>query len=239
MTESVTSTSPELAATLVRESGGEDLKHCLTCHECVSHCFMSDHYPGMNPREVFVKILNSEIRDLVDSEFIWACTLCNRCVVECPKHLKLDTVVRILRGEAYRQGKGPVRLAEGIEKIREIGNSIGIDEEEFVETLQWLGEEAAGEIDAIDEDDFSIPIDKEGAQFLYVPNPREYTSAPNMFTTYLKLFTALDLDWTYASNLRDISNWAYFMGDHETSHKLVRNTVDTARRLGEIGRAHV
>jgi Fe-S oxidoreductase len=232
MTDSSTPFTQQQAEAVSIKSGGKELNHCLTCQECVSQCFLSNHYPGMNPREIPLKILEGNIQDLLASEFVWACTLCNRCVADCPKHLKMDNMVRAVRGVAHDLGKGPARLEEGVAKIREVGNSIGIDEEEFVETLQWLGEDAAGEIEGLDEDDFSIPIDKEGAEFLYIPNPREYTSAPNMFSVYLKLFLALDLDWTYASNLRDISNWAYFVGDDETNLWLVRNAVDTAKRLG-------
>jgi len=222
----------ELAAVVLSKSGGDDLKHCLTCEECVSHCFISEYFQGMSAREIPLKILKGDIKQLVDSEFIWACTLCNRCVADCPKHLKLDHMVRALRGVAREQGQGPTRLEEGLARIKEIGNSVGIDEEEFVETLQWLGEEAAGELEGVDEEDFSIPIDQGGREFLYIPNPREYTSAPHMFSVYLKFFMAIKADWTYASNLRDISNWAYYMGDDETNLWLVRNVVDTARRLG-------
>jgi hypothetical protein len=94
----------------------------------------------------------------------------------------LDHMVRALRGVAHELGKVPTRLEERLARIKEIGNSVGIDEKEFVETLQWLGEEAAGELEGVDEEDFSIPIDKRGAEFLYIPNPREYTSAPQMCT---------------------------------------------------------
>jgi heterodisulfide reductase subunit C len=68
----------------------------------------------------------------VDSEFIWACTLCKRFVVDCPRHLKLDHMVRALRGVAHELGKVPTRLEEGLARIKEIGNSVGIDEEEFI-----------------------------------------------------------------------------------------------------------
>jgi Fe-S oxidoreductase len=53
-----------------------------------------------------------------------------------------------------------------------------------------------------------------------------------MFSVYLKLFITLGIDWTFASNLCDISNWAYYMGDDETNVALNRKIVDTARELG-------
>lgn len=220
------------ASSIAATCGGENLRECLTCDKCVSTCFLNDAYPNMNPRELPRKIYEGRIQELIDSEFIWACTLCSRCTVDCPKGLQMDVIVRTLRHLAESQEKAPKRLVEGIEKINETGNSVGIDSQEFVETLEWLGEEAAAEIDCIDEETFSVPIDKNGAEFLYLPNPREYTSMPHMFSVYLEFFSAVKANWTYASDICDISNWAYFMGDQATSAKLLRNIVDTAGRLG-------
>ena len=221
----------QLATAITLKCGGEDLRECLTCDICVSTCFLTDAYPAMNPRVLTRKILDGRIQDLVDSEFIWACTLCTRCTVDCPKGLKMDLIVRTLRNLAREQGKGPKRLIEGVERIKEVGNSVGIDSKEFIETLEWLGEEAVAEIENIDEENFAVPVDKEGAEFLYLPNPREYTSSPHLFSVYLRFFSVINADWTFGSDVCDISNWAYFIGDEETSYKLVRNIVDTTRRL--------
>lgn len=224
--------APEKAAQVVRDCGGEDLTACLTCQECAPLCFLNEYYPGTTPRTITTNLLEGRVQELSDSEFIWACTLCGRCTVDCPKGLQMDSIVRKLRGVSRERGKGPKRLEEGLQMIKDTGNSVGIDEEEFRDTLQWLGEEAASEIEGLEEDEFEVPIDKEGAEFLYVPNPREYTSAASMFSLYLKFFVTVDADWTFASNLRDISNWAYYMGDEETNLKLVSTIVETARRLG-------
>jgi Fe-S oxidoreductase len=106
-----------------------------------------------------------------------------------------------------------------------------MDAEEFVDTLEWLGEEAVEDMEGIDEDQASVPINKEGAEYLYIPNPREYTSTPHMFTAYLRFFIASNVDWTYSSDLCDVSNWAYFVGDDETTALLAGNIVDAAEKL--------
>jgi len=224
--------SEDESSVILEKSGGDRLQACLTCDECASTCFLTDSYPDLPPRQIMTSILKGDIQPLVDSDFLWACTLCTRCTVDCPKDLHMDRIVRLLRGVARKRGKGPKRLEEGLQKIKELGNSVGITTEEFVDSVQWLGEEAAGDIEGLDEDEFEIPVDKVGAEFMYVPNPREYTSAPNMFSVYLKFFLAIDADWTYAAKVCDISNWAYYMGDDQTNLDLVRNIVDSARRLG-------
>jgi len=222
----------ERVAEIVRKCGGDKLQHCHACDECVAKCFISHFYPGVDPREIMRKVSAGKIQELVDSDFLWACTLCGECTVDCPKALKMDSIIRTLRGICLQQDKAPKRLMEGLQNIKDMGNSVGIDEEEFVDSVKWLGEETAAEIEGVDEDQFSVPIDKHGAEFLYVPNPREYTSAPHMFSVYIGFLLAIKADWTFASNLRDISNWAYYMGDDETHAMAVRTIVDTARRLG-------
>ncbi|MFH0822071.1 MAG: (Fe-S)-binding protein [Pseudomonadota bacterium] len=211
---------------------GADVTACLTCGQCVSRCFLVDGYPDMNPRRLILQTLMGRIDDAADSEFIWACTLCARCTTDCPKNLRMDAIVRGLRYLAGKRGKAPGRIVEGVKQALRCGNNTGMESDDFVEMVEWLAEEAEEEMEGMDEGALSAPIDQEGAEYLYVPNPREYTSKPQMFQTYLKFFHYVDLDWTLSSKYFDITNWAYYLGDHEATVTLVRNMVDEARRLG-------
>jgi Fe-S oxidoreductase len=206
-------------------------RDCLTCGECISRCFLTDGYPEMNPRKLVHGIVTGRAEDLAKSEFIWACTLCGRCTTECPKGIQMDEVVRHLRGMAWRQGRAPERIVEGVSKALAFGNNPGLEAEAFIDMAEWMVEELADEMEDIPEDGLSVPIDKEGSEILYIPNPREYTSNPNMFQTYVKFFTYTNTDWTVSSRMFDITNWAYYLGDHEDAVTLVRNLVMEARRL--------
>lgn len=208
------------------------IDECLECGECISRCFLADSYPEMNPRKLVGKVLKGRCEELADSEFIWACTLCGRCTTDCRKELAMDEIVRQLRHVAWQRGMAPERLIEGVQKALEMGNNTGVDSEEFVDTAQWLAEEAEEEMENVTEGSLEVPFDKHGAQILYVPNPREYTSNANMFQTYLKFFTYARADWTLSSRFYDITNWAYYLGDQEAAVQLERNLVDEARRLG-------
>lgn len=220
------------AAEIAHYHGAENLQACLTCGQCVSRCFLVDGYPEMSPRKIITKILLGRGLETTDAEFIWACTLCGRCTTDCPKEIQMDAVVRKLRGVACKRGKGPSRILEGIEKALELGNNVGMDSEEFVETAQWLAEEAMEDVQDSEEHDLSVPFDREGAEILYIPNPREYTSNPGMFQTYVKFFNYLQADWTLSSKVFDITNWPYYMGDTEAAVRLVWNMVEEMRRLG-------
>lgn len=210
----------------------DNMAACMECGECISRCFLSDGYPELNPRKIVRKLLAGQSEELADSEFIWACTLCGRCTTDCPKGLSMDVIIRGLRGLARMRGKAPARILTGIEKGLELGNNTGMDSEEFAELVEWLGEEAEEEIEGMEEGTLEVPVDKEGAEIFYVPNPREYTSNPQMFQTYLRFFTYCDVDWTVSSKFFDITNWAYYVGDQEAAVTLLRNLVDETRRLG-------
>ncbi len=209
-----------------------DLDICVTCGQCVSRCFLTHDYPDMNPRKIIRKALFGRAQEIIDSEFIWACTLCGRCTTDCPKNISMDILIRRLRGLAWAQGKAPKRLCEGIEKIREFGNNTGVDSEEFRDTAEWIAEECEEELQEISEEASNVPFDREGAEILYMPNPREYTSNPNMFQAYLKFFGHVKADWTLSSRVFDVTNWPYYLGDQEDAVALVRAIVDETRKLG-------
>jgi Fe-S oxidoreductase len=222
-------TESSLAAPFLIDA--ETYRKCLTCGECVSRCFLSDAYPEINPRKIVHRMVTGKAMELSDSEFIWACTLCGRCTTECPKGVEMDVLIRNLRGIAWSHGKAPARIVEGVAKALEFGNNIGLEGAEFVDTAEWMAEELADEMENAPEEGIDVPMDQEGAEILYVPNPREYTSNPNMFQTYMKFFTYTETDWTLSSRMFDITNWAYYLGDQGDAVKLVRNLVEEARRL--------
>lgn len=208
------------------------IQTCMTCGECISRCFLNSAYPDMNPRKLIRKLALGKVQEVVDSEFLWACTLCARCTTDCPKELRMDVIMRNVRSIAWLQGKSPFRIVEGIEKIRELGNNVGMDAEEFVDTVQWIAEELEDEAEDLPEGALEVPMDKKGAEIFYVPNPREYTSNPNMFQAYLKFFAFAGADWTMSSKVYDITNWPYYMGDQEDTVNLVRLMVDEMKNLG-------
>ncbi len=225
-------TISKLTSLMNRGSGEQTRAACIACGQCATECFLTASYPDVNPQQLVDQVLVGKKQELIDSEFIWACTLCGRCTMNCPQEISMDAVVRELRGLAWKQGKAPARLVEGIETALKVGNNIGMDSEEFVDTIKWLAEEVAEEMEGIPEEGLAVPFDREGAELLYVPNPREYTSNPGMFQTYLKFFTYAGADWTLSSKVFDITNWAYYVGNHEAAVALLRNMVEEARRLG-------
>ena len=232
MSRVMAASAEKITSEILSTHGGENLLACMTCGQCISRCFLTACYNDMNPRRLIKKVLLGRSEEAADSEFIWACTLCGRCTTDCPQELNMDVIVRNLRALACSQGKGPKRILEGIEKALEVGNNVGMESEEFVDTAQWLAEEVEEEMEERGGGGLQVPFDREGAEILYIPNPREYTSNPGMFQSYLKFFTYTGADWTLSSKVFDITNWAYYVGDNEAATTLVRKMVEETRRLG-------
>jgi len=143
----------------------------------------------------------------------------------------MEDVMRGLRGMAMLRGNAPERIVEGIKKAVEFGNNPGMEADAFIDMVEWLAEEVEEDFEGGDEESLAVPIDKMGAEILYMPNPREYTSNPQMFQSYLKFFAYTHTDWTMSSRVFDITNWAYYMGDHESTMAIMRNVIEEARRL--------
>ena len=171
-------TIPKLSALMNKGSRDDTRRTCIECGQCASRCFLAESYPDINPQQLVDQVLTGKQQELIDSEFIWTCTLCGRCTMNCPQEVSMDALVRELRGLAWNQGKAPARLVEGIETALKLGNNIGMDSEEFFDTITWLAEEAAEEMEGLPEEGLAVPFDREGADLLYIPNPRDPPPTP-------------------------------------------------------------
>jgi Fe-S oxidoreductase len=123
----------------------------------------------------------------------------------------------------------PKDLVKGIETRLTVGDVNGLTKEEFVETIEWLSEEFA---DEIDDPEAHIPYDQKGTRFLYLPNPRELGMNLLHLTAMAGLFHAFGESWTMSSRHTDVTNWGYFKGDDEITRKMVLQIVEATEDLG-------
>jgi Fe-S oxidoreductase len=140
----------------------------------------------------------------------------------------MDEVMRGVRGRMTADGLAPKELAEGIRVSLETGNNSRITREDFVETVEWLGEELRA---ATGEEDASLPLDRVGAETLFVPNPREIMHMPMLLVATARALRAAGEDWTLGTGACDVTNWAYYTADPEAERTIARRIVDEAERL--------
>ena len=213
---------------LGRAITGKNPDLCQTCGSCLSRCFLKDVVPEANPRK-FVRMVCNGWEDLaLESRFLWTCTLCNRCTFDCPMGIRMDEVVRAVRAVQAERGDTPSVLQDGVESALETGNVSMIPKDEFVDTVEWLEEELQ---DDLEDESFSFPIDRKGARYVFLPNPREINIIPMHFMGNAKILHALGESWTAGSELSDVTNWGYFVGDPEATRKIALRVAEAVEAL--------
>ncbi len=172
-------------------------------------------------------LTNEDLEELKDVVF-GSCTMCRRCTVNCPFGVDTALIMRTARGLLTAQGVAP----EGVLTVNrdqwEIGNQMGVSLEDYLETLEWLEEEAQAELG----NDFRVPIDKEGAEIVYVINPREVKYAPMSLLAAFKIFYLARADWTMPSVGWDNTNFGLFSGDNALGGHMGKLAFDQAKKLG-------
>ena len=64
--------------------GLETIKPCFTCGSCTGICPVHEVIEDFDPRIIIYKILLGRREEVLSSDLIWFCCLCNACFFVCP-----------------------------------------------------------------------------------------------------------------------------------------------------------
>lgn len=170
---------------------------------------------------------DQDVEELKDVVF-GACTMCRRCTINCPFGIDKALIIRTARGLLTAQGIAPEGILTVMKDQWEVGNQMGVSQQDYLETLEWLQEEVQAELGP----DFRVPIDKKGAEIVYVINPREVKYAPLSLLAAFKIFHLGGADWTMPSVGWDNTNFGLFSGDNNLGAHMGRLAFDQAKKLG-------
>jgi Fe-S oxidoreductase len=168
------------------------------------------------------------IETLIDAAF-GTCTMCRRCSLNCMMGVDVGAMMRTARGMLAALGRVPEGLQATVDVHLETGNNMGISEEDFVETLEWMEEELQAELD---DPTAKIPINKKGARVVYTFNPREIKYYPLSIQAVAKIFHAAGENWTVSTEAWDVTNYALFSGDDKAARTIARRLVDAVEKIG-------
>lgn len=167
---------------------------------------------------------NEALGELTDQLF-GACTICGRCTLHCSIGIDIGYLVRTGRRMLSELDMVPQTLQSTVDAAVETGNNMAITKEEFVSTIRWMEEELqdeTGDPAAI------IPLDEPGKRILYTLNPREPKFFPLSISAMAKIFYAAGESWTLSTRMYDVTNYAYFSGNHDEAALIAQRLKEEA-----------
>jgi dimethylglycine catabolism B len=205
---------------------------CFTCGTCSGGCPITGFVPfeggegTWDVRKAVRAIVFGMEQELIDSRFVWVCTLCGRCEYQCPMGVKLLQTLRAARTQRARE-KVPGPIHKGTMMNLQRGNNLGIPKDDFLFLLADMGKEMEDEGFT----GFYVPVDKEGANVIITVNSKEPFGEPDDMKFWWKIFYAAREDWTVSSENWEGVNWGLFSGDDPSWKEQCGRVLENARRL--------
>ncbi len=238
--------SEELSKRLNRLLGVSATNLCTHCGWCIEAChvYQSTKDPTKSPvakAEKVRKVLKNE-HDWLSRIFPWwtgakelteddldewlhaafrDCTLCERCVVNCPMGVETPTILAAARGALTATDHMPEILDDLAEIAISREETIDDYRDFFKSHLKAMEKKVQ---DKLNDPNARIPVE-EKADILYVPLSGVHTIIPPAI-----IFNAAGASWTMS--LFEASNYAFFMGDTVRMKKIAERILKEAKRLG-------
>jgi hypothetical protein len=132
--------------------------------------------------------------------------------------------VRSLRA----RDKVPGIVHKGLEAALETGNNLRLPKDDFVFILEDVAEEIAEEPGY---ENFSVPIDKKGANILTTIHNKLVNTHTEDLKHWWRIFHVAKEDWTVPSLNWEGTNWGYFTGDDDAMKIMSSRIVEQMEQL--------
>lgn len=180
--------------------------------------------PGLVGAEEMTDKMAERMVDLL----FGACTMCGRCVKHCSVGVDIAYVVRKGREMLAEMGLVPETLQSTVDAAVQTGNNMGIPEDEFIGTIEWMEDELK---DELNDQSASIPLNQSNKRVLYTLNPREPKFFPLSISAMAKIFYAAGESWTLSSRYYDVTNYGFFNGNRKEAKTIAVNLHDEVIKL--------
>lgn len=161
--------------------------------------------------------------------YFFQCTECRRCSVFCPYGIDTAEVTMIGRELLNLVGLNINWVIEPVANCFRTGNHLGIPPHGLVDMWQFM----VDDIEDLTGVKVNLPINKKGAEILFVTPSGDYFADPGTYTCmgYLMLFHELGLDYTWSTYASEGGNFGLFTS-HEMIKRLNAKIYAEAKRLG-------
>ena len=161
--------------------------------------------------------------------YFYQCTECRRCSVFCPYGIDTAEVTMIGRELLTLVGCNINWVLEPVANCYRTGNHLGVQPHGFKDSIEFAVDELA-EITGIR---VEAPINRKGAEILYIMPSADYFGTPQYYTLLgtLLLFHEIGLDYTLSAFASEGGNFGLFTS-HEMIKRLNAKVYMEAKRLG-------
>ncbi len=153
----------------------------------------------------------------------YSCTGCRRCMVYCPFGIDTQMIMSIAKLLLIGAKAEPEILSMLADTSVEKGKSMALFKEGFLEGIKRLEEEVVAKW-KLKAGETPIPVDKEGADLLYVALAGAHSIIPAA-----AIFNAAGEDWTLS--FFEAVNFGAFVGDPSKTKLILDRIVNEAKRL--------
>jgi Fe-S oxidoreductase len=149
--------------------------------------------------------------------YFYQCTECRRCSVFCPYGIDTCEMTMMARELLNLLGLNINWIVEPASNSYRTGNHLGIPPHAFKSTVDF----AIDEIKEITGIQVEVPINRKGAEILFIAPSADYFASPHWYTFlgYLLLLHEIGLDYTWSTYASEGGNFGFF------------HSADLAKRL--------
>ncbi len=161
--------------------------------------------------------------------YFFQCTQCRRCSVFCPYGIDTAEITILARELLNLIGINIDWIITPVANSFRTGNHLGIQPHGFKDSIEF----AVDDLETITGIKVDAPINKKGAEILFIAPSADYFGTPHYFTLlgYLALFHEIGLDYTWSTYASEGGNFGSFMS-HDLMKSLNAKVYSEAKRLG-------
>ena len=161
--------------------------------------------------------------------YFYQCTECRRCSVFCPYGIDTAEITMMARELMNLIGLSVNWVMDPVQNCNRTGNHLGIQPHGLKDTLEFF----ADDIEDVTGIRVDIPLNKKGAEILFVTPSGDFLADPGIFTCmgYMLIFQELGLDFTWSTYASEGGNFGLFTSN-EMMKKLNGKIYAEAKRLG-------
>lgn len=158
--------------------------------------------------------------ELYDSAY--ACTGCRRCMYYCPFSIDTAWILSVAKAILIAAGRGNEMLGQLADAAIFKGDNAEMFNDVMISGFEDIQEEVR---EITGNPDSRIPVNKEGADILYVALAGAHTIRPAAV-----IFEEAGENWTIS--MFEAANYGFFYGDTEKARLITKRYIDEAKRLG-------